>query len=84
MKPDSGYKDNKSQLQEYLQKRGHELPVYEVIKTDGEAHEQTFEVKCFLSSYDLNFFASGGNRKEAEQVTASLALDYLVSKKNKK
>jgi len=83
LKPDSGYKDNKSQLQEFLQKRGHELPVYEVVNTQGEAHQQIFDVKCYLSSYDLSFFASGGNRKEAEQTTAALALDHLISKKHK-
>lgn len=83
LKPDSGYKDNKSQLQEYLQKRGHELPSYEVVDTQGEAHQQIFEVKCYLSSFDLSFLASGTNRKEAEQVAASLALDDLISKKRK-
>ena len=83
LEPNSGYKDNKSQLQEYLQKRGHELPVYEVVDTQGQAHQQTFDIKCYLSSLDIEFFASGMNRKEAEQTTASLALDYLISKKQK-
>ena len=70
-------------MQEYLQKRGHELPVYEVVDTQGQAHQQTFDIKCYLSSLDIEFFASGMNRKEAEQTTASLALDYLISKKQK-
>ena len=83
LKPDSGYKDNKSQLQEFLQKRGHDLPLYEVVDTKGEAHQQTFDVKCYLSSFDLSFFASGANRKEAEQIAASQALDDLISKKRK-
>ncbi len=83
LRPNIGYKDNKSQLQEFLQKRGHELPEYDVINTEGEAHQQVFEVKCYVSSFELEFFASGANRKEAEQTAASLALDYLVSKKQK-
>ena len=81
LKPNSGYKDNKSQLQEYLQKRGYELPAYEVVDTQGEAHQQTFDVKCFLPSLDIEFFASGNNRKEAEQIAAAQAIDHLVSKK---
>ena len=83
LKPNSGYKDNKSQLQEFLQKRGYELPAYEVVDTQGEAHQQTFDVKCYLPSLDIEFFASGTNRKEAEQTAAALAIDYLISKKNK-
>ena len=81
LEPNSGYKDNKSQLQEYLQKRGYELPAYEVVATQGEAHQQTFDVKCFLPSLDIEFFASGNNRKEAEQIAAAQAIDHLVSKK---
>ncbi|MGH1426660.1 MAG: ribonuclease III [Arenicella sp.] len=83
LEPNSGYKDNKSQLQEFLQKRGHELPEYEVVNTEGEAHQQVFDVKCRIVSFDMDFFASGTNRKEAEQTAASEALDYLVSKKQK-
>ena len=83
LKPNSGYKDNKSQLQEFLQKHGYELPAYEVVDTQGEAHQQTFDVKCYLPSLDLEFFASGTNRKEAEQTAAALAVDHLISKKNK-
>ena len=81
LEPNSGYKDNKSQLQEYLQKRGYELPAYEVVDTQGEAHQQTFDVKCFLPSLNIEFFASGNNRKEAEQIAAAQAIDHLVSKK---
>ena len=66
-----------------MQKRGHELPEYEVVNTEGEAHQQVFDVQCHLSSLELDFFASGTNRKEAEQTAASLALDYLISKKQK-
>ena len=83
LKPNDGYKDNKSQLQEFLQKRGYELPAYEVIDTQGEAHQQTFDVKCYLPSLEIEFFASGTNRKEAEQIAAALAIDHLISKKNK-
>jgi len=83
LKPNSGYKDNKSQLQEFLQKHGNELPVYEVVDTKGEAHQQIFDIKCYLPSLEIEFFSSGTNRKEAEQTAAALAIDHLISKKSK-
>ena len=45
-------KDPKTRLQEYLQSRQYPLPRYEVISVDGEAHSQTFQVCCVLSSLD--------------------------------
>jgi ribonuclease-3 len=79
LKPGSGYKDSKSRLQEYLQKRGLELPQYTVVNTEGESHQQIFDIQCELSSLDLTFFASGNNRKEAEQMAAAEALKKLIN-----
>ena len=41
-------KDAKSQLQEYLQGRKIELPIYNVLSIEGEAHEQTFKMQCTI------------------------------------
>lgn len=80
LKPDSGYKDSKSSLQEYLQKRGLELPQYSVVKTEGESHQKIFDIKCELVSLKLVFFASGSNRKEAEQTAATEALMQIATR----
>ena len=39
-------KDPKTELQEWLQARRWQLPVYRVVGTTGAAHQQTFDVEC--------------------------------------
>ena len=84
LKPDSGYKDSKSRLQEYLQKRALELPKYSVVNTEGESHQKIFDIECELPSLDLTFYASGTNRKEAEQTAAAQALKSLMDDSSNK
>lgn len=69
-------RDHKSTLQEWLQGRGHPLPEYELIKTEGDDHDQTFYIKC---SSDGGVFAEGigKSRKSAEQKAAELLLEKL-------
>ena len=43
-------KDSKTRLQEYLQSRGLPLPAYEVVRTEGEIHAQTFWVRCEVNA----------------------------------
>ena len=71
------YKDAKTQLQEYLQAQGKEVPVYTVISIGGEPHQQTFEVSCRVSLLTEPTRGSGSNRKVAEQQAARLALNLL-------
>lgn len=76
LNPAAESKDNKTQLQEYLQGRGLPLPDYEVINITGKDHAQTFEVSCTVANLSpLN--ASGSSRKIAEQNAAKLALAEL-------
>ncbi len=77
LEPEVAYKDNKSQLQEALQKRGLELPKYSVVETSGEPHKQVFMVMCEISALNKQFRASGTNRKEAEQLAAKKAINSL-------
>lgn len=70
-------KDPKTRLQEYLQARALALPVYEVVKTSGQAHKQTFEVSCVVSLLDTPVIASGSSRRKAEQSAAQQILDML-------
>jgi ribonuclease-3 len=75
--PQSAGKDAKTRLQEWLQARKHELPVYEVVSVSGQAPKQTFEVICTLPGLRRDFTASGSSRRYAEQRAAGLALSWL-------
>ena len=46
-------KDSKTQLQEYLQGRRLALPLYEVIDTQGDDHDQVFTVRCTVQGLSL-------------------------------
>ena len=69
-------KDSKTQLQEYLQGLRLPLPTYEVIATVGEAHQQTFTVRCTVLGR-TPITATGSSRRKAEQDAAALALEQL-------
>lgn len=71
-------KDNKTLLQEALQKTSCPLPIYRMIDQFGEAHKLTFTVGCQVQGYDNEFIATGASRKIAEQNAASLAMDAFL------
>lgn len=70
-------KDPKTLLQELLQARRRDLPVYTVISTHGAAHDQLFEVECRIEQLDISVTASGSSRRAAEQGAAELAIASL-------
>lgn len=74
-------RDSKSCLQEYLQARALSLPNYEVIKTEGAEHCQTFFVKAEIDDLNLNAEGVGVSRKQAEQEAAKHLLHILTQKK---
>ena len=64
-------KDPKSQLQEILQAKSKQLPVYRLIKVTGEAHDPIFEIEVMASGH----FAIGcGNSKKAAEHDAAAKL----------
>ena len=67
-------KDPKTRLQEHLQGRGLERPVYEVVETRGEAHALRFTVRCTLPSHDVSVRAIESSRRKAEQKAAAEVL----------
>ena len=67
-------KDPKTTLQEYLQSHKHDLPEYEVVKTEGKSHDQTFTVECRIDAMSISTKGKGSSRKKAEQMAASRAL----------
>jgi ribonuclease-3 len=74
-------KDAKSLLQEYLQGKKADLPEYQVVATEGEAHCQTFRVECLIPRLDIRTEGEGTSRRAAEQQAAQLAYDILIAKK---
>ncbi len=70
-------KDPKTKLQEFLQSRQLALPRYEVINIEGEAHAQTFHVRCMVEALNEAPLGRGNSRRLAEQEAAQLALVAL-------
>ncbi len=67
-------KDPKTSLQEYLQSRKIDLPVYQVTKTEGKSHDQIFTIECSVKDLNITATGTGSSRKKAEQMAASSAL----------
>ena len=67
-------KDPKTRLQEFLQARHLGLPVYEVINTCGDEHNQSFEVSCEVPGLADTAKGVGNSRRKAEQAAAKQAL----------
>lgn len=74
-------KDPKTQLQEFLQSRKVELPVYKLVKTSGSAHAQVFSVQCTTIFLDESCTGTGVSRKKAEQAAAEKMLEIIRKKK---
>jgi ribonuclease-3 len=78
-------KDPKTALQEHLQGRKLPLPRYAVLRTEGEAHEQTFVVECRVEGLEATASGQGASRRAAEQAAAQGMLAQLekVAKRKK-
>jgi ribonuclease-3 len=76
----STLKDAKTRLQELLQSRRYPLPVYNVTKVSGKAHNQEFTVECVIEKLDCSAVARGGSRRKAEQLAAELAIEEVSRK----
>ncbi len=72
-------KDAKSQLLEFQQGKKMDLPDYEVISIEGEAHAQTFTVRCTLHKLNITTTGAGTSRRVAEQQAAKLAMEHITS-----
>lgn len=70
-------KDAKTELQEWLQARKMPLAVYTVIGTVGAAHEQTFDVECYVPSLKRTERGIGSTRRAGEQAAAQAILDTM-------
>ncbi len=70
-------KDPKTTLQELMQARGLELPVYAVERVEGEQHSQQFLVRCEVELLPEPVFGEGASRKVAEKQAAKRALKKI-------
>lgn len=73
--PVDDLKDPKTRLQELLQGRGLERPVYTVVKTEGKSHELAFTVTCQIAAHNVTISSVASSRRKAEQTAASEVLD---------
>lgn len=71
-------KDAKSQLQEFLQGKKIELPDYNVLSIEGEAHAQIFKIKCEIQKLHISTVGEGTSRRIAEQQAAQSALEIIL------
>ena len=70
-------KDPKTELQEWLQGRKMNLPIYRVVGTQGAAHQQTFDVECEIAEYRRAERGIGGSRRAGEQAAATAMLAFV-------
>ncbi|RYX97670.1 MAG: ribonuclease III [Comamonadaceae bacterium] len=70
-------KDPKTELQEWLQGRKMNLPIYRVVGTQGAAHQQTFDVECEIAEYRRSERGIGGSRRAGEQAAATAMLAFI-------
>ncbi len=75
-------KDAKSRLQELLQASHKDLPKYHLMDTQGDDHQQTFEIECEIKYLKKRFKGSGTSRRAAEQSAALDALAFLQTSDN--
>ncbi|MFZ9641938.1 MAG: ribonuclease III [Candidatus Methylopumilus sp.] len=77
--PKSIGKDPKSLLQEYLQAKKIDVPSYEVLAIEGEAHCQIFRVECKVAKFNITTQGEGSSRRAAEQEAAKLAYQQITA-----
>jgi len=70
-------KDPKTELQEWLQGRRMQLPIYRVVGTTGAAHQQIFDVECEIVELKQTQRGIGNSRRSGEQSAATAMLQWL-------
>lgn len=70
-------KDAKTALQEWAQKRGNDLPAYDVTERAGPPHAPTFTITVRVGS--LSAQGTGNSKRAAEQEAAAALLSGLAS-----
>jgi ribonuclease III len=70
------YKDPKSLLQEYVQAKRFNSPLYKVLQESGPAHDRKFKIGAYVNNvlYGDGF---GKSKRDAEEQAAANALEYI-------
>lgn len=68
-----------SLLQELIQGKFKELPIYEITRYGGSEHSPLFNANLKIPTLDFEANASGKSKKEAQKNVAKLALEKLAS-----
>ena len=71
-------KDPKTLLQELLQSKKSDIPIYTVVSIEGEAHSQTFTIECIIKKSNIKTQGIGNSRRIAEQEAASKAYQLML------
>lgn len=71
------FKDPKSLLQELVQSRKQNSPLYKVIKEEGPAHAKNFTIGVYIES-SLVGEGSGRSKQVAEEAAARIALEKMT------
>ena len=74
---DSEFKDPKSSLQEFTQKKFKSLPIYHLKDNSNQEDSIVFEVLCSIQAANLNTLGKGKTIKSAELDAAKKMLDLL-------
>lgn len=70
-------KDAKTVLQELLQSRKKNLPLYKVLSVTNINHRDNFHIACEIPGTDISVYATGFKKSIAEQLAAEKALVLL-------
>jgi ribonuclease-3 len=73
------FKDPKSLLQEYVQSKKQNSPIYKVLKEYGPAHAKKFRIGAYISG-KLISEGVGKSKREAEEDAAQTALEFYKGK----
>ncbi|HDP80354.1 MAG TPA: ribonuclease III [Spirochaetes bacterium] len=74
----SYFRDPKTTLQEYVQKKYRDRPVYEIIEENGPDHLKEFTVRLMVRGADVTM-GMGSSKRKAEMDAATKALEKLQS-----
>ena len=70
-------KDPKSKLQEHLQKRNFQLPLYSLKQNGSKGKKMKFKVFCEVKDLNMTATGTGQSRKKAELSAAQKILDKV-------
>ncbi len=76
---DKAEKDPKTRLQEWLQSRQLELPLYHVDREEGQDHNKSYWVICQVEHNNLITEGQGSSRRKAEQAAAKKMIDAITA-----